>query len=610
MNILQNIEKRYSQNRQGKKNIIIRYYLHVCSKGYGVSAEAYICSLWLQGYDIEAVSINGNEPFVGEGIRENILYLCYFKKLEREHDVVIIHDLPQRWSNVIEKERGKKIYGFLLWETERLPQKWVEYISQVDDLLVCCQWNKEVILKDLKNAKIHVLHQALENIKPKKVDEDWAIVEKKLGNKFVFYFIGEWCERKGIEDVIQAFNELNVDAILYIKTFMFPSVVAPKDFEILLDKFRSNKIMINAEAVTSDFIHALHQRGNAYVSAAKGEGIGLGAAEAYYSNNPVVCCMYGGHKDYVETSYPVDFDIVPCNCCSSCHKCKTGKCEVYTWYDKSQDWCKPRMSSLKDQMLKVFKDNKKTNYPKRFGLLKTGEDFAKVLGNEIKLDEVEIVNTKHYGKMHLFKHDIAICRWIKIDYIWEEFLVQRFKEYYRSGNVLDVGAYIGLHTLQFARNCNGTVYAFEAHPTTFKLLTENTKNEKNVQIFNMIVSENDQQRFIDNFKDGESNFGGLSSFETGTIKMKTGSIDAMNLKNITLAKIDVEGHEVSVILGMKKLLIEQRPILFVEICGGTDGNNCSKEDKIEINKRCEIIEGFGYRKPEMISPHDYIFLPK
>jgi FkbM family methyltransferase len=145
-----------------------------------------------------------------------------------------------------------------------------------------------------------------------------------------------------------------------------------------------------------------------------------------------------------------------------------------------------------------------------------------------------------------------------------------------NGIFLDVGANIGNHTL-FFRNYFKNIISFEPHKLTFQLLKLNTQDIEGITIHNFGLSDKNEIAVIHSHP---SNFGGahLSQYSVDQkffesnehiefqhpIELK--KLDDIDFKRqkISLIKIDVEGHEFSVIKGAIQLLKEQKPILLLE----------------------------------------------
>lgn len=156
--------------------------------------------------------------------------------------------------------------------------------------------------------------------------------------------------------------------------------------------------------------------------------------------------------------------------------------------------------------------------------------------------------------------------------------------------VLDIGAYIGTHSIFFAKKVapNGLVYAIEPQRLQFNLLATNVtiNNLLNVICINKFVSDVEEKvkvPFLD--PDVEQNFGGIKigKINQGEL-VESLVIDSLNLPRVKLIKIDVEDGEVDVLMGAKKTILRCRPALYVE------NNTIERSEKI-----IKTVLSFGYR---------------
>ena len=116
---------------------------------------------------------------------------------------MIIHEPPLDWERLYKKHRDfyiKKVIGFTVWETEDLPESWVDAMNArfIDEIWCPTEYNKEVFKKSGVEKNIRVVpHVWMGKILPS--------VEKS--KNYVFYNISEFIERKGIYDLIESFCE-------------------------------------------------------------------------------------------------------------------------------------------------------------------------------------------------------------------------------------------------------------------------------------------------------------------------------------------------------------------------------------------------------------------
>ena len=137
--------------------------------------------------------------------------------------------------------------------------------------------------------------------------------------------------------------------------------------------------------------------------------------------------------------------------------------------------------------------------------------------------------------------------------------------------VLDIGANIGNHTLVFSRYAHA-VYSFEPIKEIFSVLVRNVNqnNINNVHAFNKALSNHDEQRTI--YVNRSGNLGAsslhrrLDESEESAIDLVRGDdfLSRLGVEGVDLIKIDVEGHEFSVIEGLENRINHSRPILIME----------------------------------------------
>jgi FkbM family methyltransferase len=133
---------------------------------------------------------------------------------------------------------------------------------------------------------------------------------------------------------------------------------------------------------------------------------------------------------------------------------------------------------------------------------------------------------------------------------------------------LDVGANLGLFTYFLARYSKH-VHAFEPNPLAFDILR--SVADCNVTLYRQAVTDRstEVEFFVPRNRKGWSNNGGTlnqpADGQYGRVRIPGCRIDDLDLSTIGFIKIDVEGHELSVLRGAVETLRRDRPTLFVEI---------------------------------------------
>ena len=183
-----------------------------------------------------------------------------------------------------------------------------------------------------------------------------------------------------------------------------------------------------------------------------------------------------------------------------------------------------------------------------------------------------------YGLISFFKNDTVISRSLRDYGEWAQAEIEFLLALIGSRDtVLDIGAFIGTHTLAFAKRVNGggEVYAFEPQPLFFEVLKKNVAQNgmANVKLFNSAVSEGVSQAQIPelDIRDA-SNFAGTSILDavcTTSDDHKHYTIDVMTVDQLAidrcdLIKIDAENMELNVLRGARQTLRAKRPVVFAE----------------------------------------------
>lgn len=151
---------------------------------------------------------------------------------------------------------------------------------------------------------------------------------------------------------------------------------------------------------------------------------------------------------------------------------------------------------------------------------------------------------------------------------------QILDSYVKQGDlVIDIGANIGHYTAKFSRlvGPEGIVVAIEPVLTTFSLLCDNVRffPFKNTTLLNLAMTDKPNVMYMQvpvNQENGLNNYG----FAYLTEKKNDLQVLCMPLDSlcfpapVKLVKIDAEGVEKSVLLGMTSHITKDHPILIIE----------------------------------------------
>lgn len=238
---------------------------------------------------------------------------------------------------------ARKNVGFSMWEADRLPNAWVEPCNKMDAVLVPSRFCDDVFRKSLK-IPVKYAPPPLDftdltgKVRPEKV----------AGAPFVFYSIFQWSERKNPLGLIRAYWAAFTgrdDVVLRLKLYTRQQDVGEKArIEAELGGLRKAVRLLHYPRVELDFapmtreqIIGFHLAGDCFVSATRGEGLGLGVIEAMALEIPVIATNCGGHKDFIQNgSYVVPAQETPCANAGS----------YAPWHTGEMWWAEPDLREL------------------------------------------------------------------------------------------------------------------------------------------------------------------------------------------------------------------------------------------------------------------------
>ncbi len=198
-----------------------------------------------------------------------------------------------------------------------------------------------------------------------------------------------------------------------------------------------------------------------------------------------------------------------------------------------------------------------------------------------------------------------------------EKLRERLSRRQGAGAAVDAGAFIGSHSIYFAKFCGlKPVLAFEANPNTFPCLLQNIDmNQATGTVIPMnkaLGSGPGYAKVIpgDNTNQGHSSvaFNAGQTSESVRVSAIDDEVEAAlgTTRRVALIKIDVEGAELEVLNGAKRTIRACRPVLCIEV------HNFKNLRKVLIALRGEqywIVDCLGYSPTYVMEATDSV-LPR
>ena len=190
--------------------------------------------------------------------------------------------------------------------------------------------------------------------------------------------------------------------------------------------------------------------------------------------------------------------------------------------------------------------------------------------------------TRYSNNFYYYKNDTIIGRSLQLYGEYTEMEIQLLKLFLNKLKVVyDIGANIGYHTVAFSRLADH-VYSFEPNKKHLELLYKNISDCNNVTVYPYIVNDSKGMIKIQDFDtDVPGNYGELYSNRDG-YDVETVTIDELEIYKPDLVKIDVEGFEYQVLLGMHETIDEHRPVIFYEAHGN------------DLEKIYQYLKSFDY----------------
>lgn len=192
-----------------------------------------------------------------------------------------------------------------------------------------------------------------------------------------------------------------------------------------------------------------------------------------------------------------------------------------------------------------------------------------------------------------------------------------------DGVVLDIGANIGVHSVQFADLVpEGKVICVEPARTTFDYLLRNIGPLRNVVPLNVALSnisgvltlfvaaDNAYSGLKDTYRKPILGHENVACFRADEL-LKPLLMET----RVDLIKIDVEGFEHQVLEGMRELVALHRPVIFCEIFGGSNSNpdpQGTVDFCVSLGYDALVLDGQALRP---VAIHDdrfynYFFIPR
>jgi glycosyltransferase involved in cell wall biosynthesis len=267
------------------------------------------------------------------------LFVCHYDpgQLARSRDAV-----------ARDTEGEAPIVGITAWEPDRIPMATAQQLSDLDMLIVPSQHTADSLRRSgLDEAcPIRVIPHCLSTP---------IITEEEIKNRtarYLFYTIGTDIPRKNLETVIAAyllaFKDIHYEGVgLVVKTNGNIGQCESLKHRALerAGLTYMPRIPVIGKRLSDQEIRMLHVQGDCWVDATRGEGFGLGVAEASIMGNPIITTGWGAQTEIIGNQLYIDYEMEPVD----------DSMAGFGPYNSSQKWADPKLESLIDCMKLTFR---------------------------------------------------------------------------------------------------------------------------------------------------------------------------------------------------------------------------------------------------------------
>lgn len=287
---------------------------------------------------------------------------------EGRYKIKIMHTTPDQFSRHMEK--GVYHIAHFFWETDKLPQDFVDGLNLVDEIWTGSKANEAAMKASGVVKPIMIYPQAIET------NREWPEpYEIPDFDGFLFYSIFEWTDRKNPAALLNAYwQEFDgVEGVgLVIKTYFKNFTMANRRMiknQVAMLKAKSGAknpppVFLYLDLMDRQQIMRLHKTGDCFVSAHRGEGWGVPQVEAALAGRAVISTGYSGVHEYFtndKTAKLLPYDMVKLR----------GMAHSQRWYSSDQNWAEVRLDALKKAMRWAYKDP-----AGRIEMAEAGRDFV------------------------------------------------------------------------------------------------------------------------------------------------------------------------------------------------------------------------------------------
>jgi len=237
-----------------------------------------------------------------------------------------------------------------------------------------------------------------------------------------------------------------------------------------------------------------------------------------------------------------------------------------------------------------------------FGIPSAAElQFWKQIETDIRPNDTFQLVQSEFG-LFLINPVDGVNRHIADGKFWDSFLLYYYDKYLTPESVfLDIGAFIGSHTVYCAKKCHH-VYCFEPQRTIFFQLCANLYLNycQNVHPFNVGLYDKEVKMCALDVDYSTFQFSASLAFNEKTLSKNMAifkTLDSFNFQKVDFIKIDAECCDYNVLVGGIETIKKFRPYI------------CFEKNEGTITKYVEFFDKINYKIKLIVGDVDYFAAP-
>ncbi|MCL6603991.1 MAG: glycosyltransferase family 4 protein [Paenibacillus sp.] len=317
------------------------------TSGLGIASREYVRALRQLGVNV-AISAKSAAP------------------ISKKNKVLIYHHSLNSLNIKKERKHFKTIIINTVWETTRIPKRWIGQINQADAVCVPSHQNKQALLNSGIRIPIFIVPHG---VNARMYTPMTKLSLNKTKRTFTFISVFGFQHRKNPEALLRAYwEEFSAadNVLLIIKTngyapyendrWIRNRILAYKD-RLNIKRSGAPPIQLITQRLNSRSLKSIYSRGNAFVLPTRGEGVGLPFLESMASGVPIIATGWGGHMDFLtsKNSFLVPYKLRP-PVTGMNRKSSISRQFRHLFAEKGQLWAEPDIGSLRKQMRRAYEN--------------------------------------------------------------------------------------------------------------------------------------------------------------------------------------------------------------------------------------------------------------